>query len=283
MSKEKQNGILNKRKWVLPDLEQLRVTDYQLLEQWLQEGILAAKAGQYHQARYRLLDVVEQDQTNETAWFWLYQIFERQDDKRVCLENLITINPYNEWARQELSNYVSYPFPLPAIPADGAAAAVSAAKGKNRRKEKVRHSPRSPVLKIITAFWAGISLIFLGGGIIASGEWLSSTIQSRNFPHYITGIQALELFVAIGFVVAGLVGLNVAAALFFRSPLGLYGSLFLALAILLVGPTVSLITHPPNYVAMICTGGMSGMIVLLTLAGQPGLKDSQQEDDAPSG
>lgn len=259
------------------------MTDYQLLEQWLQEGILAAKAGQYHQARYRLLDVVEQDQTNETAWFWLYQIFERQDDKRVCLENLITINPYNEWARQELSNYVSYPFPLPAIPADGAAAAVSAAKGKNRRKEKVRHSPRSPVLKIITAFWAGISLIFLGGGIIASGEWLSSTIQSRNFPHYITGIQALELFVAIGFVVAGLVGLNVAAALFFRSPLGLYGSLFLALAILLVGPTVSLITHPPNYVAMICTGGMSGMIVLLTLAGQPGLKDSQQEDDAPSG
>lgn len=268
-------------------MESLRVTDYQLLEEWLQEGILAAKAGQYNQARYRLLDVVEQDQTNETAWFWLYQTFERQDDKRVCLENLITINPYNEWARQELSTYASYPAPPPftppAIPADGAAPAVYAAKGKSRRKGKARHSPRSPVLKIITAFWAGISLIFLGSGIIASGEWLSSTIQSRNFPHYITGIQALELFVAIGFVVAGLVGLNVAVALFFRSPLGLYGSLFLALGILLVGPTVSLVTHPPNYVAMICTGGMSGMIVLLTLASQPGLKDFQQEDDAPSG
>jgi hypothetical protein len=268
-------------------MEWLRVTDYQLVEQWLQEGILAAKTGQYQQARYCLLDVVEQDQTNETAWFWLYQILERQEDKRVCLENLITINPYNEWARQELSNYAGFPAPPsltpPAIPLHSASLFPRAARSKNRRHGKASHPPRPLVLKIITAFWSGISLIFLGGGIIASGEWLSSTIQSRNFPHYITGIQALELSVAISFVVAGLVGLNVAVALFFRSPLGLYGSLFLALGILLAGPTASLIIHPPNYVAMICTGGMAGMMVFLTLASRSGLKDSQQKDDPPSG
>ncbi|MFN8456890.1 MAG: hypothetical protein U0401_19865 [Anaerolineae bacterium] len=50
------------------------MTNYQLIEQWLQEGIIAAKSGQPEQARFRLLDVVEQDQTNETAWFWLYQL-----------------------------------------------------------------------------------------------------------------------------------------------------------------------------------------------------------------
>jgi hypothetical protein len=81
----------------------------------------------------------------------------------------------------------------------------------------------------------------------------------------------------------GLVGLNVALALFFRSPVGFYGSLLLALGILLAGPTISLINQPPNYVAMICTGGMSGMIVLLTLASQPGLKDSQQDHDPSPG
>jgi hypothetical protein len=261
-------------------MESVMVTDYQLLEQWLQEGILAAKAGQYNQARYYLLDVVEQDQTNETAWFWLYQIFDRHDDKRICLENLILINPYNEWAKQELLNYVNYPAQpalVPSVvPTDGA---KPASRRKSQQKSKARRSPRSLVLKLITAFWAGISLIFLGSGIIASGEWLSSTIQSRNFPHYITGLQTLELIVAMGFLVAGLIGLNVAVALFFRSMVGFYGSLLLALGILLVGPTVSLIVHPPNYVALICTGGMSGMIVLLTLASQPGLKDSQQEHD----
>lgn len=251
------------------------------IAQWLQEGILAAKAGQVEQARYRLLDVVERDQTNEAAWFWLYQVFDRQEDKRVCLENLIVINPQNGWARQELLNY------------DGAAALApepqAAAKAGQRavrpkRKTKVAVRPARPlVLKIITAFWAGISVIFLIGGVMASGEWLASTVRSRNFPHYLTGLQAFELLVALLFVLVGLVGLNIAIALFLRSMIGFYGSLLLALGLLLVGPTVSLIANPPNYAVMIFTGGMAGMIVLLTLASHPGFKDTQQETHDPSG
>ena len=72
------------------------------LDQWLQEGILAAKNGQLELARFRLLDVVEQDQTNETAWYWLYYVFDRKDDQRICLENLIILNSKNQWAKQEL-------------------------------------------------------------------------------------------------------------------------------------------------------------------------------------
>lgn len=260
------------------------------IAQWLQEGIIAAKAGQIEQARLRLLDVVEQDQTNETAWFWLYQVFDRTDDKRICLENLITINPHNEWARQELLNYhVPLPppnfEPHPAIPAKVAAPASRALKSKSKKKAAARADalPRPLVLKIITAFWVGISLILLGGGIIASGEWLASTIRSRSFPDYITGIQLFELMVAVLLVATGLVGLNVAIALFLRSMIGFYGSLLLALGLLLVGPTVSLIANPPNYPTMICTGGMSGMIVLLTLASQAGLKDIRQENEESPG
>ncbi|MCL4303838.1 MAG: hypothetical protein KJ077_49600 [Anaerolineae bacterium] len=247
-------------------------SQYDNIAQWLQEGILAAKAGQVEQARFRLLDVVEQDQTNEAAWFWLYQVFDHPDDKQVCLENLLIINPDNHWARQELFNYAS--------PADSRAfdpPAIAARNGKPAAKQKSRASTRTGrplVLKIITAFWVGISLLFLSGGIIASGEWLASTIRSRNFPHYLTGGQVFELLVALLFVVVGLVGLNVALALFLRSMIGFYGSLLLALGLLLVGPTISLIANPPNYVVMICTGGMAGMVVLLTLASQPGFKDT---------
>ena len=260
------------------------VTNYHFLEQWLQEGILAAKAGQVEQARFRLLDVVEQDQTNEAAWYWLYQVFERQEDKRVCLENLIIINPHNGWARQELLNY--------ATPADSLALepqAIAARDGKPaaraaRRRSKAISRPARPLtLKIITAFWTGISMIFLGGGIIASGEWLVSTLRSRTFPHYLTGVQVFELLVALLFVVVGLVGLNVALALFLRSMIGFYGSLLLALGLLLVGPTFSLIAHPPNYTVMICTGGMAGTMVLLTLASQPGFKYTPQDTHDPPG
>jgi hypothetical protein len=250
-------------------------SQYDNIAQWLQEGILAAKAGQVEQARFRLLDVVEQDQTNEAAWFWLYQVFDRPDDKQVCLENLLIINPDNQWARQELFHYAT---PSTSLALDSGAIAARngrSAAGAAKQKSKAAGRPGRPlVLKIVTAFWVGISLIFLSGGIIASGEWLASTIRSRNFPHYLTGGQVFELGVALLFVVVGLVGLNVALALLFRSMIGFYGSLLLALGLLLVGPTTSLIANPPNYPVMICTGGMAGMVVLLTLASQPGFKDT---------
>lgn len=244
------------------------MTNYQLIEQWLQEGIIAAKSGQPEQARFRLLDVVEQDQTNETAWFWLYQLFERLEDKRICLENLIIINPHNQWARQELVNLNHKPVSAGLAPVTPSAP-VAKARGK---AVSPKQTPRPLTLKIINAFWLGISLILLGGGIIACGEWLSSTIQSRNFPNYITAMQTLELLMALGLVMAGLIGLNIAVALFFRSMVGFYGSLLLGLGLLLIGPTISLIVQPPNYLAAICIGGMCGMIVLLTLASQPSLK-----------
>jgi hypothetical protein len=237
------------------------------IEQWLEEGILAAKAGNNDQARFRLLDVVEQDQINETAWFWLYQVFDHRDDKRICLENLITINRNNEWAKHELRNYLApaeiarYQAPQP-----GAAA-------------KEPSSYRPLILKLVGAFWLGISIILLGGGIMAIGESLTAIAQSRTFPNIITSSQAFTMLVAIVVMIFGLTALLVATGLFFQTTIGIYGSLFLALGLLLAGPTISLITSPPNYLALVCTGGIAGMIVLLTLASHPSFSEIQQQND----
>ncbi len=124
------------------------------------------------------------------------------------------------------------------------------------------------------AFWVGISTTFLGGGIIAFGEWLASSMRARTFPNYITLFEAFELLVAVVFVMAGIIGLSVAVMLFYRSMVGFYGSILLALGLLLVGPIISLIVDPPSYLTMIFTGGISGMIVLLTLASQAGFEDT---------
>jgi len=241
------------------------------IEQWLEEGIIAAKSGQNQQARFRLLDVVEQDQTNETAWYWLYQVFDRQDDKRICLENLLTINPNNEWAGQELLNYLK----------PGEVAKYQAQPVSDAVKSEV-DAYRPLTLKLVGAFWLGISIILLGGGIIAIGEWFLSGLRTRTFPNYITSIQVFELLIAVILVVIGIIGLTVAVGLFAKSMPGLYGSLFLALGLLLAGPTISLIANPPNYLTLVCTGGISGMIVLLTLASHPGFSNTQQKNDQPS-
>lgn len=232
---------------------------------------MAAKAGRLEEARFRLLDVVEQDQTNETAWYWLYQAFERKDDQRTCLENLIILNPDNLWAKQELLNLLEA---MPAVKTE------AEAKAEAEDAEAAGRSPPRPVtLKLVTTFWFGISTIFLGSGIISVGIWLTFLLSSQNITAQNgQSIQYTELIIGLSFVVGGVLGLYVAVMLLLRSIIGLYGSVLLALGLLLVGPTVSLITSPPNYVTLICTGGIAGMIVLLTLASQPGFEKIAQDD-----
>lgn len=250
------------------------------IEEWLQDGIGAAKAGQLAEARSLLLDVVEQDHTNETAWYWLYRVFERGDDKRVCLENLLTINPDNRWAQRELLQYAPV---LQTGPDSGHLSSgpnsQAATSQPGPATVEATPIPYTLIIKLIAAFWLGISLILLGGGIMAAGEWLVSGIRSHTFPDHLTYLQAFELLVAIVLIITGIIGLNVAVALFIKSMVGFYGSLFLALGLLLMGPTLSLITTPHSYLTLVCSGGIAGMIFLLTLASQSGFKENRQDDN----
>jgi hypothetical protein len=69
----------------------------------LAQGVAAAKAGQRTQAYNLLLDAVELDQRSELAWLWLSAVTDNPDDQRICLENVITINPGNAVARERLA------------------------------------------------------------------------------------------------------------------------------------------------------------------------------------
>jgi tetratricopeptide (TPR) repeat protein len=68
----------------------------------LQRGIAAAKAGQKQAARQALLQAIELDEQNEQAWLWLSGVVESFEDRRVCLENVLTINPNNGHAQAGL-------------------------------------------------------------------------------------------------------------------------------------------------------------------------------------
>jgi tetratricopeptide (TPR) repeat protein len=65
----------------------------------LQQGIAAAKAGQDEQARKALLKVLEVDERNEQAWLWLSGVVEPLEEKRICLENVLAINPDSSHAQ----------------------------------------------------------------------------------------------------------------------------------------------------------------------------------------
>jgi hypothetical protein len=70
----------------------------------VQAGVREFRSGRKEEARTLLMRAVEIDQYNEQAWLWLSAVVETVEEQRTCLENVITINPSNERARQGLQS-----------------------------------------------------------------------------------------------------------------------------------------------------------------------------------
>jgi hypothetical protein len=69
----------------------------------LDQAILAAKAGRRADARRLLESVLEADQRNEQAWLWLSGVVDDEEERVICLENVLIINRHNQAARKGLA------------------------------------------------------------------------------------------------------------------------------------------------------------------------------------
>ena len=69
----------------------------------LQLGIAALKAGEKEKARELFMAVIENDENNEQAWLWLSGAVNNHEDKKICLENVLTLNPNNQAAKRGLN------------------------------------------------------------------------------------------------------------------------------------------------------------------------------------
>lgn len=225
------------------------------IDNWLHEAIRAAKTERQNEAHTLLLDVVDHDPLNEVAWFWLYNVSDKHDDRRTCLENLIVINPSNEWAKQELAIY----FPTVQTAANYYHSAPNPSKDS---QDRLTRSTR----RIVMAFWAGSGFILLVISLVTTVEWLISGLRSRTIPNGLNLAQLIELMGILTLVGVAAMSLIVTVGLFRKSNVGFYGSLLLALLMLFLGPIISLLVPTPNYLIAVCTSGTSAVIMLLTLA-----------------
>src|SRR5688572_6673232 len=67
-------------------------------------GVEAYRAGKKAEARTLLERAIELDGYNETAWLWLSAVVESPEEQQTCLENVLTINPNNDRAKQGLKS-----------------------------------------------------------------------------------------------------------------------------------------------------------------------------------
>jgi hypothetical protein len=83
------------------------------LDRLYREGVAAIRAGDKAAGREKLAQVVERDQMHEQAWLWLSTAVDMDIERIICLENVLTINPANEIARQVLERLGVSPPPRP--------------------------------------------------------------------------------------------------------------------------------------------------------------------------
>lgn len=83
------------------------------VEQLIREGIAATKSGDKATARARLREAVALDESSEKAWFWLASVAESDEERRVCLGNVVVINPNNTRAQEMLDRLTMGPGDTP--------------------------------------------------------------------------------------------------------------------------------------------------------------------------
>jgi tetratricopeptide (TPR) repeat protein len=198
----------------------------QAIEQLLQEGIAAAQVGQKEQARQMLLRVIAQDEKLEAAWLWLSGVVDDPEEKEICLENVLALNPGNTAAQDGLrrlreQNHGSVPEPgsIPPPQEEDAQRPVDGARPESPRVEIdpfgcpycggpvggqepcCDHCGRSVEVRLHRrpggAELARVVVFFLLVGIAAwlEGHLVSEVVSAEPFPEWVSR-SALHL--AIG-------------------------------------------------------------------------------------
>src|SRR3972149_2548777 len=84
----------------------------------LQQGITAYKAGKRDEARKIFITVVKQNPENEHAWGWMYNVSGNDKERIYCLKQMLRINPKNEKANQLLNQLLTLSSVAPMSPSN---------------------------------------------------------------------------------------------------------------------------------------------------------------------
>lgn len=68
----------------------------------LEEAVNAIRMGDRETGRQLLEEILEVDENSEEVWLWLSSVVDTDEDREICLENVLALNPDNVVARRGL-------------------------------------------------------------------------------------------------------------------------------------------------------------------------------------
>ncbi|MFT3893381.1 MAG: hypothetical protein QM730_17270 [Anaerolineales bacterium] len=91
------------------------------MDNFLQQGITAAKSGNKAQAYQLLTRATQENSTAEQAWLWLATVVPSNEERLFCLDSALRINPENAPAKNKAAEYRQKGvFPAVPVPPDDA-------------------------------------------------------------------------------------------------------------------------------------------------------------------
>jgi hypothetical protein len=86
------------------------------MDDLLQQGIAAYKAGKHEEARQLFIAAVKQNRNDERVWGCLYQVANNDAERKTCLQQLLRIKPGDEQVKAKLAELTKdAPPPAPPI------------------------------------------------------------------------------------------------------------------------------------------------------------------------
>jgi ferric-dicitrate binding protein FerR (iron transport regulator) len=113
-------------------------------------GQEAARAGENTKAHELFRQAIEIDPYHEQIWLWLASVVETDEDRRVCFENVLELNPTNPTARRQLLKLEQKALEEALNPDSGRK------KGLTRRRK---------VFRLV------LVVLILAGGVVAAFAW----------------------------------------------------------------------------------------------------------------
>jgi len=83
-----------------------------MAEDYLTQGIAAAKAGNKQNARILLAKAIRSAPNDERTWGWFYTVCENDKERIKCLGEILRINPNHKQARTLYDNLTRTPMPI---------------------------------------------------------------------------------------------------------------------------------------------------------------------------
>ena len=70
----------------------------------LDDAIQAIRMGNPETGRQILEELLEVDENDEEVWLWLSAVVDTDEDREICLENVLALNPANKAAQQGMNS-----------------------------------------------------------------------------------------------------------------------------------------------------------------------------------